>query len=91
MSCAPSFLEGRPVRLTRFVEMSLDKYYATVNEMITVGRFEHIGHASIRVEGTTAWGVWLRVGQWQRLWADIHVCDVVSCTVLPVTPSHFTG
>ena len=44
--------------------MSLDTYHATVNEMIAAGRFEHIGHASIRVEGTTAWGVWLRVDQW---------------------------
>ena len=60
----PSFSEGGPVRLTRLVEMSLDTYYATVNEMIAAGRFEHIGHASIRVEGTTAWGVWLRVDQW---------------------------
>ena len=46
----PSFSEGGPVRLTRFVEMSLDTYYATVNEMIAAGRFEHIGHASVRVE-----------------------------------------
>ena len=46
--------------------MSLDTYHATVNEMIAAGRFEHIGHASIRVEGTTAWGVWLRVDQWPR-------------------------
>ena len=60
----PSFSEGGPVRLTRFVEMSLDTYYATVNEMIAAGRFEHIGHASIRAEGTTAWGVWLPVDQW---------------------------
>ena len=59
----PSFLEGGPVKLTRFVEMSSDICHATVNEMIVVGRFEHIGHASIR-EGTTAWGVWLRVDQW---------------------------
>ena len=43
--------------------MSSDICHATVNEMIVVGRFEHIGHASIR-EGTTAWGVWLRVDQW---------------------------
>ena len=51
----PNFSEGGPVRLTRFVEMFLDTYYATVNEMIAAGRFEHIGHPSIRVEGTTAW------------------------------------
>ena len=44
--------------------MSLDTCYGTVNEMIAAGRFEHIGHASIRVEGTTAWSVWLRVDQW---------------------------
>ena len=32
--------------------------------MISQGRFEHIGRASIRLEGATALGVWLRVDQW---------------------------
>ena len=54
------FAEGGPVRLTRFVEMSLESYYAHLNQMISQGRFEHIGRASIRLEGATAWGVWLR-------------------------------
>ena len=59
-----NFPEGGPVRLTRFVEISLDSYYARVQEMIQAGRFEHIGRASIRLEGSTAWGVWLRIDQW---------------------------
>ena len=52
------FAEAGPVRLTRFVEMSLDSYYAHLNGMVSSGVFEHIGRASIRVEGTSAWGVW---------------------------------
>ena len=44
--------------------MSLDSYYAHLNQMIRQGRFEHIGHASIRLQGATAWGVWLRIDQW---------------------------
>ena len=44
--------------------MSLESYYATVNGMVSSGSFEHIGHASIRVEGSSAWGVWLRVDHW---------------------------
>ena len=32
--------------------------------MISRGRFEHVGRASIRLEGTTEWGVWLRIDQW---------------------------
>ena len=58
------FTEGGPVRLTRFVEMPLDVYYARLNQMVSQGRFEHIGRASIRLEGATAWGVWLRVDHW---------------------------
>ena len=48
-------VDAGPVRLTRFVDMSLENYYATVREMVSSGRFEHIGRASIRVEGTSAW------------------------------------
>ena len=59
-----SHLEAGPVRLTRFVDMSLENYYATVNGMVLAGAFEHVGHASVRVEGATAWGVWLRVDYW---------------------------
>ena len=44
--------------------MSLEHYYSTVNAMVNEGRFEHIGRATIRVEGASAWGVWLRVDHW---------------------------
>ena len=57
------FAEAGPVRLTRFVEMSLDSY-AHLNGMVSSGAFQHIGRASIRVEGTSAWGVWLRIDHW---------------------------
>ena len=32
--------------------------------MVSSGSFEHIGHASIRVEGSSACSVWLRVDHW---------------------------
>ena len=50
--------------MTRFVEMPLDVYYARVNGMIQPGVFEDIGRATIRLEGGTAWGVWLRIDHW---------------------------
>ena len=51
-------------RLTRYVEMSLDTYYARLNRTVSQGRFKHIGRATFRLEGATAWGVWLRIDQW---------------------------
>ena len=59
------FTEGGPVRLTRFVEVPLDACYARLNQMVSQSRFEHIGRASIRLEGA-AWGVWLRVDHWSN-------------------------
>ena len=76
----PSPLPGAgPVRLTRFLEMPRDEYYATVNSLIVAGRFNHIGEPSVRLEGQTAWGVWLRIDHWRagrgssrlRLWSVI--------------------
>ena len=54
-----------PTRLTRFLEMSRDLFYSTLNSLIIAGRFNHIGHAHVRLEGQTAWGVWLRVDHWR--------------------------
>ena len=53
-----------PPRLTRFLEMSLDRYVNVVTAMINDGRFSHIGHGVLRLEGQTAWGVWLRINHW---------------------------
>ena len=50
--------------MTRFVDMSLENEYATVNGMVLARAFEHVGHAFVRVEGATAWGVWLQVDYW---------------------------
>ena len=41
--------------------MLLDVYYARVNGMIQSGVFEDIGRATVRLEGGTALGVWLRI------------------------------
>ena len=57
--------EVGPVRLTRFLEMSTDVYCATVNSLIAAGRFNHIGEASVLLEGQTACGVWLRIDHWR--------------------------
>ena len=37
-----------------FVEMLPDSHYAHLNQMVSQGRFEHVGHASILLEGATA-------------------------------------
>ena len=45
--------------------MSTDVYCATVNSLIAAGRFNHIVEAIVRLEGQTAWGVWLRIDHWR--------------------------
>ena len=59
-SFSPQSEFGFP-RLTRFLEMPLDRYVNVVTSMINDGRFNHIGHSVLRLEGQTAWGVWLRI------------------------------
>ena len=44
--------------------MPLDRYVNIVTSMINDGRFSHIGHGVLRLEGQTAWGVWLRINHW---------------------------
>ena len=46
-----------PTRQTRFQEMSRDLFYSTLNSFIIAGLLNHIGHAHVRLEGQTAWGV----------------------------------
>ena len=61
------FPVGGPVRLTRFVEMPFDVYYARVNGMIQSGFFflKTLDELhTVRLEGGTAWGVWLRINHW---------------------------
>ena len=55
--------EFGPPRLTRYLEMSLDRYVNIVTSMVNDGRFSHIGHGVLRLEGQTAWGV-LRINHW---------------------------
>ena len=49
--------EFGPPRLTRFLEMPLDRYVNIVTAMVNDGRFNHVGHGVLRLEGQTAWGV----------------------------------
>ena len=83
--------EAGPVRLTRFVDMSLETYHASVSDMVSAGQFEHIGRATIRIEGASAWGVWLRVDHWPTALGRHPVCGVVSSTTLPTAHSLSTG
>ena len=56
--------EGGLIRLTRFIEMSLDVYCACFSCMIDTGQVEDLGCSSVLLEGCTAWRVWLRVDEW---------------------------
>ena len=55
------------MRLSRFVRMPLDVYCARLSGIVDSGHFEHIGRACIRLEGATAWSVWLSVDQWATM------------------------
>ena len=48
----------------RFLEMPLDRYVNIVTALTNDGRFSHIGHGVLRLEGQTACGVWLRINYW---------------------------
>ena len=47
-----------------YLEMPLDRYVNMLPAMINDGRFSHMGHAFLRLEVQTAWGVWLRINHW---------------------------
>ena len=51
------------VQLTRFVDMPRDVFVARVNGLIASGRFSELGIPQLRIEGTTAWGAWLRINR----------------------------
>ena len=53
-------LFGR-AHFTRYSDLSLDAFIDKVNTLISEGRFAGIGVPQVRVEGTTAWGAWLRI------------------------------
>ena len=53
-SFSPHSEFGHP-RLTRFFEMPLDRYVNVVTAMVNDGRFSHIGHGVLRLEGQTVW------------------------------------
>ena len=44
--------------------MPRDVFINRIQNMIDQGEFSHIGSAEVRVEGSTAWGVWARVSHW---------------------------
>ena len=49
---------------TRYLDMPRDVFINRLQNMIDQGEFSHIGSAEVRVEGSTAWGVWARVSHW---------------------------
>ena len=54
-------LQYGAVRYTRYVDMSLDDFVRHLNQLVAQGRFAHLGVPQVRLEGTTSWGVWLRI------------------------------
>ena len=65
VTAPPEVVPGAgPRRLTRFLEMPRDLFHYTVRGLINAGRFNHIGHPNVRLEGQTALG-WLRVDHWR--------------------------
>ena len=48
-------------RFTRFVCEPRDEFARRIREMIDSGQFSGIGRPDLRMEGPTAWGVWLRI------------------------------
>ena len=59
----PSESSG-PIRFNRYIDMSRDQFIEKVRQLIAEQVFDQIGHPEIRLEGQTAWGVWLRVNHW---------------------------
>ena len=59
---APSAGYGR-TQLTRYVDMSLDAFVEKMNDLIASGSFADLGIPQLRIEGTTAWGAWLRINR----------------------------
>ena len=53
------------VQLTRYVNMSFDAFIEKVNVLIANGDFADLGVPQARIEGTTAWGAWLRINRRQ--------------------------
>lgn len=41
--------------------MSIEDFVHRVNGLISAGRFADLGVPQVRIEGTTAWGAWLRI------------------------------
>ena len=66
--------------------MPLGRYVILVTSMINDGRFSHIGHGVLRLEGQTAWGVWLRINHCVAL-----TFVLVSCTTWWETTLTFHG
>ena len=76
----PPLTEGGPlVRLTRFIANASGRVLCLLSvAWSTAGQFQDLGRASVRLEGSTAWRVGLRVDEWStapgrraRLWCGV--------------------
>ena len=73
-----SCVYGR-VQLTRYLDMSIEDFVHRVNGLISAGRFADLGIPQVRIEGTTAWGAWLRINCRQ---GGFGWCPQLLCGVL---------
>ena len=58
---APAAPAPQLTHFTRYVSLPRDEYVQRVQSMIDSGVFRDIGRPTLRIEGPTSWGVWLRV------------------------------
>ena len=59
--------------------MSIEDFVHRVNGLISAGRFADLGIPQVRIEGTTAWGAWLRINCRQ---GGFGWCPQLLCGVL---------
>ena len=59
--------------------MSIEDFVHRVNGLISAGRFADLGVPQVRIEGTTAWGAWLRINCRQ---GGFGWCPQLLCGVL---------
>ena len=76
---APAAVAPQLTHFTRYMFLPRDEYVQRVQSMIDSGVFRDIGRPTLRIEGPTSWGVWLRVCDPAPSGAT---CGRVSCGVL---------
>ena len=60
-ACANAAIQPQLTRFTRFLCLPRDEFANRIREMVNTQQFAGIGRPDLRMEGSTTWGVWLRL------------------------------